>query len=336
MTRQSTPPTEAERRKPILVVGLPRSGSTWVATYVEPRGPLDTCVGTRQPPDGAGRPKSKASPRTRNLPPILFRASRPWNTEELRAQAFGESGAHYTLAEELQRKTASGALASLRERHIRVSFPCVSVDFSRHSVRRAVSRTSTASIRDERRDRQIRRWRHLRLSGLPIDSKQMSLSSFATCGMLHRVGSSLDGSVCLRTTNLRCRRARRLSASVATWGLPPLPADQPVARLARFLGLLTVSLEQAARRHTDWTVVHHEAICVVYPRRSFRNLAERLGLQWTEEADAAVASTNRDGRGFQIQRVAADLPNAWRSRLALEQIHEIESVLAPFPSTGIV
>ena len=270
----------------------------------------------------------------RGIFPHLVPGEQAVEYEELWAQAFGESGADYTLAEELQRKTASGALALLRERHIRQAFrasPSISPGIrfvERLAVpQRPASVTSDVIVKSVYAPLAVE-WIADRFKANVVVLLRDVRNVASSWIQLGWVGSLADDELALsQSATLECLGRE--------WGLPPLPADQPVARLAWFLGLLTVSLEQAARRHTDWTVVHHEAICVD-PRRSFRNLAERLGLQWTEEADAAVASTNRDGRGFQIQRVAADLPNAWRSRLALEQIHEIESVLAPFPSTGIV
>jgi hypothetical protein len=314
-----------------LVVGLPRSGSTWLATMLGKAGG-STLVS--EPDNHLMIPAALRAKRRlgRGIFPYLVPDESALEYEEIWAQAFGESGADYTFSEMLRRTAAHGALAMLPEQRIRQAFRVSpSVTPGIRLVERLAVPDRPASLTDDLIVKSVY---------APLAVEWIAARFEANVVVLLRdvrnVASSwieLGWTGSLADDELAMSHRPTLERLGREWGLPQLPADQPVSRLAWFLGLLTVSLEQAAARHPEWTVVRHEAVCAD-PRRSFKELAARLGLEWTDEADAAVGDTNRAGRGFQIQRVAAELPHAWRSRLASEQIDEIESVLAPFPLTG--
>jgi hypothetical protein len=117
-------------------------------------------------------------------------------------------------------------------------------------------------------------------------------------------------------------------------GVGPVGDDwPPYARLAWFLGLLTLDLQKAARRNPSWRVVRHEDLCAD-PVRHIRALAGDLGLNWTDTTDAQVAASDRPGRAFETSRVAAEAREAWRSRLTSAQALHIESVLVSLGLTA--
>lgn len=107
-------------------------------------------------------------------------------------------------------------------------------------------------------------------------------------------------------------------------------APHPVVRGTWLLGMLTLALEDAARRHPDWHVLRHEELCRS-PHAAFPQLATRIGLEWTVEADELLNELNRSGKGMQRVRVASELPEVWRSRLGREQARDIAAVLERFP-----
>ena len=111
---------------------------------------------------------------------------------------------------------------------------------------------------------------------------------------------------------------------------PPGHGASPVVRGTWLLGMLTLALEDAARRHPDWHVVRHEELCRS-PHAAFRQLAATIGLEWTVEADELLNELNRSGTGMQRVRVASKLPEVWRSRLGPEQARDIAAVLERFP-----
>jgi hypothetical protein len=113
------------------------------------------------------------------------------------------------------------------------------------------------------------------------------------------------------------------------WGVRP-PGPNHLEQMVWQIGVLITALEQAAAHHPSWLVRTHEQLCVD-PTQQFRQLYTELGLQWNEEAEAYVIDNNRPGKGFRTRRVAADLPGDWKQRLTPHQIAEMQRVLAWFP-----
>lgn len=111
------------------------------------------------------------------------------------------------------------------------------------------------------------------------------------------------------------------------WGMPSLPAAAtPLQRAAWEVALFTCALDDALERHPDWLRASHEALCVD-ATRGFRALHEALGLRWTERADELLAQGDRPGTAFATERVRAEQPDRWRTRLSARQLEEIRSVL---------
>ena len=112
----------------------------------------------------------------------------------------------------------------------------------------------------------------------------------------------------------------------------PAPGDDPLERLVWQLGVLNLALEQSVTRHPHWVVRTHEELCDD-PVTQFRRLYADLGLSWNEDAERYLARNNRPGEGFPTQRVASDQPEAWKSKLTPHQIDVMRRVLEPFPLT---
>jgi Sulfotransferase family len=110
----------------------------------------------------------------------------------------------------------------------------------------------------------------------------------------------------------------------------PPPARSTLARAAWVTGALTCALDEATRRNPAWARVVHEELCVA-PGEEYPRVAERVGLRWTAEGDSALEAGNRPGRGYETARVAADTREAWRDRLDDAQVTEIRRVLERLP-----
>ncbi len=76
------------------------------------------------------------------------------------------------------------------------------------------------------------------------------------------------------------------------FGLPELPAGASdfLCRVWT-VAVLTVALKVTAERHPEWTVVSHDELCEA-PVEGFAALFQRLGLAWTEEAEAYLRATD--------------------------------------------
>lgn len=110
-------------------------------------------------------------------------------------------------------------------------------------------------------------------------------------------------------------------------------AASPLERAAWLAGILTCALADVARRNPGWPCVVHEELSID-PSDGFATLAANAGLPWTQEADRMIRSMDRPGRGYETARVAAELPAAWRARLDADQVRAVRGVLdrLPLPS----
>jgi hypothetical protein len=120
-------------------------------------------------------------------------------------------------------------------------------------------------------------------------------------------------------------------ALVARYDVLPPPAGASTLKRASWVfGALTSALLAASEAHLEWPVAVHEDLCR-RPHEGFKELAARLGLEWTPEADGLIEGLDRPGEGYETRRVAAGLPEVWRSRLAPGEVEEIRTVLEGFP-----
>jgi hypothetical protein len=148
------------------------------------------------------------------------------------------------------------------------------------------------------------------------------LSSWIQMGWLGRPGDDI-------LDTLKPSVADRLASTSGA----PRPASSPRSVLSRatwLLGLLTSALKKAVERHPEWHVVVHEELCRA-PNEGFRALVEEIGLEWDPAVDRLLQDTNQAGRGYEMNRVRASLPDAWRSRLSPADSSEIMDVLSAFP-----
>ncbi len=113
------------------------------------------------------------------------------------------------------------------------------------------------------------------------------------------------------------------------WGVP-LPGPDPVERISWRIGLLVAALEDALTRHPEWHVRHHEELCTD-PVSEFQRLYAELGLAWADGSAEFLEDHNTPGTGFMVKRVASELSDSWRRRLDDEQLATLRRVLAWFP-----
>jgi hypothetical protein len=114
-------------------------------------------------------------------------------------------------------------------------------------------------------------------------------------------------------------------------GIRPLDEGCSQLEVATWqIGMFTVALEAAATRHPEWQVVSHEELCAD-PEGGFSQLCTMLDLSWNEAARRFLAASNRPGTGTTTLRVAAEQPDRWRSRLDAQQVRAVRTVLDGFP-----
>jgi hypothetical protein len=94
-------------------------------------------------------------------------------------------------------------------------------------------------------------------------------------------------------------------------------------------GLFANAVLASAERH-GWPVVDHEHM-IEHPEVAFPELAERVGLQWTERGADWLRQHDAPGEGYELKRVLADERGRWKDRLSAEDRAVVEDVLGRFP-----
>jgi hypothetical protein len=127
--------------------------------------------------------------------------------------------------------------------------------------------------------------------------------------------------------------ARPMTEELAARYKAPLPLEDwsRIERAAWLSGALTSVLADLGDEPGTRTVVTHELLCRD-PRQGFRAVVDGFGLEWDPQADRLLAELNRPGRGYEVTRIAEQLEDVWRARLSPEQVSEARSVLEHFPA----
>jgi hypothetical protein len=111
--------------------------------------------------------------------------------------------------------------------------------------------------------------------------------------------------------------------------LPALDAPR-IARQAAFLGVLRGGLNEAANRHPKWLRVQHDDLLAA-PEASFTRLCDAAGLQFSDASRAYLESANQPGEGYVTKRVAGTLAERWKRTLSEDDIALALQTLSIFP-----
>jgi hypothetical protein len=114
------------------------------------------------------------------------------------------------------------------------------------------------------------------------------------------------------------------------YGVPIPTGDAKVAYVAWRVGLVMSKLADECRAHPEFHVVDHARVCKDPPAR-LRELVDAVGLTWTDDTEAFVASSDRPGTTWQTTRVASEQRDRWRSRLTPAEVSTAAEILAQFP-----
>ncbi len=97
--------------------------------------------------------------------------------------------------------------------------------------------------------------------------------------------------------------------------------DEPLARMGAQVGIFYHLLDASTRAH-QVDVHRHETLCED-PVERLHGLYQRLELPWSPAVQQAIEAHNTAGSGFATRRVAADQINVWKKRLKPDQIEAI-------------
>ncbi len=309
------PPPAAVRRRPLLIAGIPRSGSTWTQVILS----RDPSILVVTEPDS----ETKSAPaiwakRRLGRYPVLAPGDEDADYEKLwRWVLAGAPQGKRLEAAERVRKVA------IKEWRWYVQGRWTPTMRLAGQLGRSPGAQPVAALRDHR---------------LLVKSVHAAMSVewlAATFDLEVLVLLRHPGAVLASWQNLglpehlaRLEQVPEVRQRCEEWGVP-LPGPDELEHTVWLLGVLLTSLEQAAR-NSGFVLRTHEQMCVS-PTDEFRSLYRELGLQWTDRADEAVEGLNRPGQGWSVERVTQDQPDLWRTRLSPATVDVMQRVLAPFP-----
>lgn len=312
--------TEEPARRPLLLVGIPRSGTTWTMQVLG----ADPNLHPLMEPDneGASAPAIWAKRKAGRFPALrpgdrddayhalwawilggAYRSPRLRLASQVLRPVQPPGRTRFLQGRPVPLMTLAGAMASHPSRH-------KSVDLQ---DRRLLVKTVHAPLSVE--------WL---ASQFDVD----------VLVLLRHPGNVLSSWISLNLNEQFVRLEE--NPAVRTGLLEPWdvarPGPDPVERMVFSIGVLTTALEAAAARNPGWLVRTHEQLCHD-PEQEFKKLYADLGLTWGEAVATFLAGNDRPGEGFFTQRVAADLPDNWKRRLTPHQVDDMQRVLAQFPLT---
>jgi hypothetical protein len=304
----------------VLLVGVPRGGTTWVgqvlghtrgATYVhEPDGTHEPfafrakLTQFHQPMIDADAPRS-AAPELAALFDGALAGGAPANT--WRAQLAQRAWSRVT-DDEKGRARRDGRLSPRLRIALMAAQPRVAVPGAEHVVVKTVNVAYCVE------------WvvRHCEPSAVGVITRHPLnvLASWRDFGWTVPYGPQYRA--------MRARARERWDVEL------PLPDAPDTERAAAAVGMLGYSLFDARRRHPEWVDISHDELCVDAMSR-FPTVAAQLGLEWTDGATERLARGDQPGEGYATNRVTADQPDRWRTRLDAAEIATACEVLQRFP-----
>ena len=112
-------------------------------------------------------------------------------------------------------------------------------------------------------------------------------------------------------------------------GLPLPKADDDVTGVAYTYLVIMASLRASAAANPGWHTVVHEDLCAD-PSAGFAKLLTDLGLPFSDAVEQRIRGSNRQGSGYETNRLASQQADRWRQRLGAEQVRQIVAMIEEF------
>lgn len=114
---------------------------------------------------------------------------------------------------------------------------------------------------------------------------------------------------------------------LAHWREASADPAQSLAAAATQMAIMYAWLNQLVKKHSHWIAVTHEHLCE-NPVDHFRHLFQRLELPWTNKIEEGIRQRDRPGEGFAAVRKASDQIGKWKKSLTSDDIETIDRIFA--------
>lgn len=309
----------------LLVVGIPRSGTTWVAHLLAKAG---DAAYLEEPDNHFRRPYAFRAKRRlgRGEYPAVTPGESPGDYETLWGQAFATGGPSWLAA--ARRRAGNRLLASTSAPDISAAIAGRSTLSPRLRLLEWLATPEAVRASDLLVVKSVYaplalEWIADRFSPqvlVVIRHPLNVVSSWRSMGWLDRAQHDMLDEL---DPGARQGLADTLGVDV------PAHDASPLRRAGWLAGALTTALATTARRQPAWSLVSHELLCA-RPHERFPRLASELGLEWRPTDDDELDRLDRPGTGYEIRRVAGELGDVWRRRLDDEEACEVQKVLELF------
>ncbi len=300
----------------VLVLGVPRSGTTWIAEA------LGRCRGARyvHEPDGVNDPFAYRAKQRFGGVVVLEPGSSAPDYERLWAGAFAGGTPGRGAADRIARWCyggvdghTRGAVRDGASMPLRLRVACA-LARPRAAVEGAdaiVVKSVDAALACE--------WIYERFAPRVVVVRRDLRSVLASWVALGMAGPRRAG---YEATRDHARRAWQVE-------LPPFDSP-PLERGAAVCATWSAAIEDARRRQPAWLALDHESVCIE-PGTQLRGAARSVGLNWTDAVDDFLAASDAPGEGYATRRVRSEQAGSWKRRLTADQVGVIESIIERFP-----
>ncbi len=102
--------------------------------------------------------------------------------------------------------------------------------------------------------------------------------------------------------------------------------EDPVAFQIMFIYKI---IQTQLGRHPDWKLISHDRLCIT-PYEDYKHIFDELGLLWSDKTNDRIDSLNRPGKGFAPSRISKQQPFKWKSELITTDRKAIEDWIDRF------
>lgn len=298
-------------RQVVLVLGVPRSGSTWLTEILGSAPDTDLVM----EPDNE-KTSILASCLKKNIPRFPKLSPQEPGPQEL--QMLWDCAFRSDWAPLLSRGRLSSAVCltrtASRENAIArksIDTPADGVTGSSHKILRSLC----ASPRGPYKPLRIIKSVHAVLYPEWIVERYRPSSTLII--MRHPIA------VLQSWRRLKMPDAYRLTRSLASGDATP--QEDTFVRMAEQLCVMYASLKTASERNPDWHMVWHETLCED-PEGQMHEVADKCGIGWDARMAKHVALINQAGEGYQPKRIASQEIGKWKREVTQQEIDAVNDV----------
>ncbi|MFV9644341.1 MAG: sulfotransferase [Desulfobacterales bacterium] len=102
-----------------------------------------------------------------------------------------------------------------------------------------------------------------------------------------------------------------------------------IQKMAIQVGAFYYFLEKEVIKHPNWHIVFHEDLCIDSCAK-YQRLYKKADLKWDEDVKRFIEDSNRGGSGFSTSRISKQEVQKWKTILSKQQVREISNSINMF------